>query len=226
MRLAEYTDYSLRVLMYCARHADRRVTVAELAERQGLPRNQVMKIVADFARHGLLQTARGRGGGVRLLRPADQIRVGDVVRLSETDFRMAECFDDAGGSYNGTPFSWDVLLGTNIVENSSYTAILEDGSGNAIFSAFVTDGGAGDFANQAGAAITPDITVGPDGTFTPAGFAVLDKNLNTTWLNFDTALLNDGTIAGGTPGVNQKIPTPGALALLGVSGLAATRRRR
>jgi Rrf2 family nitric oxide-sensitive transcriptional repressor len=98
VRLAEYTDYSLRVLMYCARHADRRVTVAELAERQGLPRNQVMKIVADFARHGLLQTARGRGGGVRLLRPADQIRVGDVVRLSETDFRMAECFDDAGGS--------------------------------------------------------------------------------------------------------------------------------
>src|SRR5690606_3658705 len=70
VRLAEYTDYSLRVLMYCARHADRRVTVAELAERQGLPRNQVMKIVADFARHGLLQTARGRGGGVRLLRPA------------------------------------------------------------------------------------------------------------------------------------------------------------
>ncbi|MCA9293816.1 MAG: lamin tail domain-containing protein [Phycisphaerales bacterium] len=155
--------------------------------------------------------------------------VGNVIlNPGETYTWMGSLADPgyAGGSYNGTPFSWDVLLGTNIVENSSYTAILEDGSGNAIFSAFVTDGGAGDFANQAGAAITPDITVGPDGTFTPAGFAVLDKNLNTTWLNFDTALLNDGTIAGGTPGVNQKIPTPGALALLGVSGLAATRRRR
>lgn len=97
MRLAEYTDYSLRVLMYCARHADRRVTVAELAERQGLARNHVMKIVADLARAGLLETSRGRGGGVRLLRPAAQIRVGEVVRLGETDFRMAECFDDGGG---------------------------------------------------------------------------------------------------------------------------------
>lgn len=97
MRLAEYTDYSLRVLMYCARHADRRVTVAELAERQGLARNNVMKIVADLARHGLLETVRGRGGGVRLLRPAQEIRIGEVVRLSETDFRMAECFDDVDG---------------------------------------------------------------------------------------------------------------------------------
>jgi Rrf2 family nitric oxide-sensitive transcriptional repressor len=97
VRLAEYTDHSLRVLMYCARQAGRRVSVAELAQSQGLARNAVMKIVADLARAGLLDTVRGRGGGVRLARPARQIRVGEVVRLGETDFRIAACFDPAGG---------------------------------------------------------------------------------------------------------------------------------
>ena len=135
--------------------------------------------------------------------------------------------DYTGGSYNGEFFSFDdtTSFDGSAIENSSYTAILEDAVGNNIFSAFVTDGGAGDSANEAGAAIVPDLTVGPDGTFLPAGFAVLNKNLDTVLLNFDLADLADGTIAGGTPGVNQK-PTPGALGLLAISGFAASRRRR
>jgi Rrf2 family nitric oxide-sensitive transcriptional repressor len=93
MRLSEYTDYTLRVLMYCAAHPDRQVTIAELAEHHGVSKNHLMKIVNDLARQGVLQTTRGRGGGLRLLqRPAD-IRIGDVVRSSETDFRLVECFD-------------------------------------------------------------------------------------------------------------------------------------
>ncbi len=93
MRLAEYTDYTLRVLMYCAAHPDRQITIAELAEHHGVSKNHLMKIVNDLARQGVLETTRGRGGGLRLLkRPAD-IRVGDVVRSSETDFRLVECFD-------------------------------------------------------------------------------------------------------------------------------------
>jgi len=93
MRLADYTDYTLRVLMYCAAHRDRLVTVAELAERHRLSRNHLMKIVTDLARQGLLETTRGRGGGLRLLGDPRAIRVGDVVRAAETDFRMVECFD-------------------------------------------------------------------------------------------------------------------------------------
>ena len=93
MRLAEYTDYTLRVLMYCTIHRDRLVTIAELAEHYGLSKNHLMKIVNDLARQGLIGTTRGRGGGLRLLgNPAD-IRVGDVVRSAETDFRLVECFD-------------------------------------------------------------------------------------------------------------------------------------
>jgi len=95
MRLAEYTDYTLRVLMYCAAHRDRLVTIAEIAEIHGVSRSHLMKIVNDLGRQGLLETTRGRGGGVRLLKPADQIRIGDVVRTAETDFRLVECFDPA-----------------------------------------------------------------------------------------------------------------------------------
>ncbi|MES2878923.1 MAG: Rrf2 family transcriptional regulator [Pseudomonadota bacterium] len=93
MRLTEYTDYTLRVLMFCALHPERSVTIAELAESHAVSKNHLMKIVNDLARQGLLQTTRGRGGGLRLLKPAADIRIGDVVRMTETDFRMVECFD-------------------------------------------------------------------------------------------------------------------------------------
>ena len=93
MRLSEYTDYTLRVLMYCARHRERLVTISELAEQHGLSKGHLMKVVNDLARQGLLETTRGRGGGLRLSKEPSLIRIGDVVRSSETDFRLVECFD-------------------------------------------------------------------------------------------------------------------------------------
>ena len=103
MRLAEYTDYTLRVLMYCAAHPDRLVTIAEMAERHGVSKNHLMKIVNDLARQGVLETTRGRGGGVRLLKQPGDIRVGDVVRSCETDFRLVECFDRSTNTCSLTP---------------------------------------------------------------------------------------------------------------------------
>jgi Rrf2 family nitric oxide-sensitive transcriptional repressor len=93
MRLAEYTDYTLRVLMYCAARPQQLVTISELADHHGVSRNHLMKIVTDLGRLGMLETTRGRGGGLRLLKDPARIRVGDVVRASETDFRLVECFD-------------------------------------------------------------------------------------------------------------------------------------
>lgn len=93
MRLAEYTDYTLRVLMYCAARPQQLVTISELAVHHGVSRNHLMKIVNDLARQGVLATTRGRGGGLRLLKTPAELRIGDVVRACETDFRLVECFD-------------------------------------------------------------------------------------------------------------------------------------
>ena len=68
MRLSEYSDYSLRLLMYCAVHRQSLVTVGELAEHHGVSKNHLMKVVNDLARRGLIETTRGRGGGLRLLK--------------------------------------------------------------------------------------------------------------------------------------------------------------
>jgi Rrf2 family nitric oxide-sensitive transcriptional repressor len=95
MRLAEYTDYTLRVLMYCAANRDRLVTIAEIADTHQVSKNHLMKIVNDLARQGVLATTRGRGGGLRLVKSPAEIRIGDVVRASETDFRLVECFDSS-----------------------------------------------------------------------------------------------------------------------------------
>lgn len=103
MRLSEYTDYTLRVLMYCATRRDRLVTIGELAEQHGLSKNHLMKVVNDLARQGLIETMRGRGGGLRLLAEPASIRIGDVVRTTETDFRLVECFDPATNACTLSP---------------------------------------------------------------------------------------------------------------------------
>ena len=103
MRLTEYTDYTLRVLMYCAAHPQQLVTIGELAERYAVSKNHLMKVVNDLARQGLLETTRGRGGGLRLLKDPAAIRIGDVVRASETDFRLVECFDARTDTCTLTP---------------------------------------------------------------------------------------------------------------------------
>ena len=93
MRLTDFTDYSLRVLMYCALHPERSVTIAEMADHHVVSKNHLMKVVNDLARQGYLQTTRGRGGGLRLLKPPADIKLGEVVRHTESDFRLVECFD-------------------------------------------------------------------------------------------------------------------------------------
>lgn len=97
MRLTQWSDYTLRVLMYCAACQDRvqPVTITEIASSHGISRSHLTKIVQELGAQGLLETTRGRGGGIRLLKSANQINLGQVVRQTETDFKMVECFDPA-----------------------------------------------------------------------------------------------------------------------------------
>jgi Rrf2 family nitric oxide-sensitive transcriptional repressor len=95
MRLTDYTDYALRVLMYLGAQRGRLVTIQEVADRHGISKNHLTKVVHHLGLAGLVDTVRGRAGGIRLARPASDILIGSVVRLTEPDFTMVECFDEA-----------------------------------------------------------------------------------------------------------------------------------
>ena len=98
MRLTSFTDFGLRALMRLASAPDRAFSTAELAEEFGLSRHHLTKIVATLAQAGLVSTRRGGGGGATLARPADQIGLGDVVRLLEQGQPLVECFQASGGA--------------------------------------------------------------------------------------------------------------------------------
>lgn len=92
MHITQFTDYALRVLIYLGTNDDRRVTIQEIAERFDVSRNHLMKVVNELIRNGYADGVRGKGGGLRLARPPEQIVVGDVVRQMEPGMELVECF--------------------------------------------------------------------------------------------------------------------------------------
>lgn len=93
MRLTAYTDFSLRVLIYLAINPGRRPTIAEIADRYGVSKAHLMKVVYQLGLHGYVSTLRGKGGGLALARPAERITVGEIVRQTEPDMAIVACFD-------------------------------------------------------------------------------------------------------------------------------------
>lgn len=95
MRLTVLSDYSLRVLMYLAVDPERRATIQEIAKAYGISENHLMKVVHGLALHGFVTTVRGRGGGLKLSRPAAEITVGAVLRVVEEDYTLVECLGES-----------------------------------------------------------------------------------------------------------------------------------
>ncbi len=96
MQLTRFTDYALRVLMYVHAADGRLVTIEEMAASYRISRAHLMKVVNALTRAGYLVAVRGRAGGVTLGKPADEIHLGDVVRTTEPDFALVECFSTGG----------------------------------------------------------------------------------------------------------------------------------
>lgn len=92
MRLTMFTDYGLRALMRLAGAPERTFSVPEIAEEFAISRDHLMKVVRELTRHGFIVTQRGAAGGIRLSRPANEIRLGSVVRVLEARHALVECF--------------------------------------------------------------------------------------------------------------------------------------
>jgi Rrf2 family transcriptional regulator, nitric oxide-sensitive transcriptional repressor len=91
MRLTVHTDYSLRLLIYLAAKRDARATVDEVAVAYGISRDHVAKVAHRLGLDGHVATVRGRGGGLRLARPPEEINIGALVRQVEPDIALVPC---------------------------------------------------------------------------------------------------------------------------------------
>lgn len=95
MQITTFSDYSLRILIFLAASADRKTTAREIAERYDISTHHVAKASQWLARQGYVAASRGKGGGLRLARPPEDIKIGAVIRAAETGIGLVECMRDS-----------------------------------------------------------------------------------------------------------------------------------
>jgi Rrf2 family nitric oxide-sensitive transcriptional repressor len=124
MKLTSYTNYALRSLQLAALKSPDLVRVDDVARIHNLSRPHIMKIVHELGKAGYLETVRGRGGGFRLGRPAGEIIVGDVIRITEGPLDVVECFNR---EKNTCPLIGVCILSKKIQEaTAAFMAVLDD----------------------------------------------------------------------------------------------------
>lgn len=103
MKLTAFSDYTLRVLMYLAVQDKRLATIPEIAAAYDISENHLKKVVHQLARSGVIETVRGKGGGIRLALAPQTIRLGAVIRTSEGSAPIVECQLDQASSCRIAP---------------------------------------------------------------------------------------------------------------------------
>ncbi len=124
MKLTSYTNYALRSLQLAALRHPALIKVDDVVKVHGLARPHIVKIVHELGKAGYLETVRGRLGGFRLGRPAHEIVVGDVVRLTEGPMELVECFNP---DTNTCPLLGVCKLSKSIqAATAAFMAVLDD----------------------------------------------------------------------------------------------------
>ena len=93
MQLTQFSDYSLRLVLYLAAHEDELVTLQEVSQAYGVSQHHLVKVAARLIEQGIVASVRGRNGGLRLNRTPAAINIGALVRATEPHFTLVECFD-------------------------------------------------------------------------------------------------------------------------------------
>jgi len=93
LRLTQYSNFALRTLQFVALRAPAIVTVDDVARAHRISKAHLVKVAAELSRRGYIDATRGRRGGMRLARPAEQITVGEIIRWTEAPLDLVECFN-------------------------------------------------------------------------------------------------------------------------------------
>lgn len=129
MNLSKFSDYSFRALIYLAKNQDKLCTVEEVADYLKISEHHLKKIVQKLGKTEYIQSSKGRNGGLKLgLNPKD-INLGSILRITEDNLTLVECFSDDKCTCNLTDVCklkvvFDNSLNSFIKELSKYT--LED----------------------------------------------------------------------------------------------------
>ncbi len=95
MRLTQFSDYSLRLLVYLAERPDECCTIGDIAAWYGISKPHLVKVAHNLVTLGYVKSARGKGGGLRLALPPAEINIAALIKRTEPDFHTVECFDTA-----------------------------------------------------------------------------------------------------------------------------------
>jgi Rrf2 family nitric oxide-sensitive transcriptional repressor len=93
VHLTQFSDYSLRLVIYLACHPEQVVSADEVSRAFGISRHHLVKVVQTLTNLGVVEAQRGRGGGMRLAMRPSEINVGWLIRQAEPHFNLLECFD-------------------------------------------------------------------------------------------------------------------------------------
>lgn len=109
MQLTQHTDYAVRTLLYVYAHHDRLVTISEISSFYVISRTHLAKVVANLTQMGYLQGVRGKKGGLRLAKAAQEINIGELIEKIEP-LDLVECFGSANSCVITSGCSLSVAL--------------------------------------------------------------------------------------------------------------------
>lgn len=92
MQLTQFTDYSLRALIYIALRKES-CTIKDITEAYGISNNHMVKIIHNLAKLGLIKTIRGKNGGILMAAQSEAINLGQLIAQLEPHFDLVPCFN-------------------------------------------------------------------------------------------------------------------------------------
>ena len=144
MQLTLYTDYSLRTLAYLSLNPNKSCTISEIADFYHISRNHLVKVVHNLSKAGFIASVRGKGGGLQLSKAPDQINLVDVIRQTEPNFHLAECFDSTRQTCTIEPIcklkgilSEALAQFMNVLENYTIADLLTENKGSVDWKALI-----------------------------------------------------------------------------------------